>query len=44
MGKAKAAASKVFGMMDLPSKINAVEQKADNTRALVEVDAANFKG
>ena len=44
MGKAKAAAAKVFGMMDLPSKINAVEQKSDNTKALIEVNAASFKG
>nr|AAK19598.2 putative ABC transporter [Sterkiella histriomuscorum] len=43
MGKAKAASAKVFGMMDLPSKINAVEQDQHQSN-LIDLDYNNFKG
>ncbi|CDW88003.1 abc transporter family protein [Stylonychia lemnae] len=42
MGKAKQAAQKIFGVIDIPSEINAVEQ-TDNPQ-LKSVDYNNFKG
>ncbi|CDW81593.1 abc transporter family protein [Stylonychia lemnae] len=41
IGKAKAASAKVFGMMDLPSKINAVNQPGSD---LIKINPQTFKG
>ena len=40
LGKAKTAAAKIFGIMDLPSKINAM----DNTTEAKRVDPKSFRG
>ncbi|CDW81030.1 abc transporter [Stylonychia lemnae] len=41
IGKAKAASAKVFGMMDIPSKINAINQPGSD---LIKINSQTFKG
>ena len=43
MGKAKQAAEKIFGVIDLPSEINAVEEE-QNESNLKSIDSNSFKG